>query len=181
LCLIRQLPELLAAGILSFKIEGRMKSVHYLATVIRVYRAALDRVQANPGEYSVADEWMQELDKAASRRYTTGFWQGPPGEDGQEYNTVRVIPEWEYAGIVKAVTGNDNLALVEQKNHLQLGDMIEVLQPSGELFRQTLDFMTDLDGISLQHAPHPRQLLYLRLNQPVGEYSMIRRCQREKQ
>ena len=178
LCLLEQLPELAAAGVESFKIEGRMKSVHYLATVVRVYREALDRMAADPATYAVSDLWRDELDKIASRGYTTGFFNGPPDADMQEYETVRVLPEWEYSGLVRQWDSGRGMALVEQRNHMQLGDEIEIIRPNGTIFRQTLDTMTDEDGMPIERAPHPQQLLWLRLADAVGEFSMIRRRRR---
>ena len=179
LCLVGHLPELIRAGVQSFKIEGRMKSVHYLATVVRVYRAALDLLKENPSNYNMPEQWMQELDKAASRRYTTGFLNGPPDVGGQEYETVRVLPEWEYAGLVQGWNEGARMAQVEQRNHLQIGDEIELLRPYGEVYRQKLEYMTDQEGNSLMTAPHPRQSLLIRLDEPAGEFSMIRRRRRK--
>ena len=178
LCLVAQLPELQAAGVQSFKIEGRMKSVHYLATVVRVYREALDLLRDNPRGYTVKAAWREELDKAASRRYTTGFWDGPPLASGQEYETVRVVPEWEYAALVLGWNEAGRCAHVEQRNHLQLGDELEILCPGAEVYRQTLTDMSDMDGNPLVCAPHPRQELLIRLLQPVGDYALIRRRRR---
>lgn len=178
LCLLEHLPELTAAGVESFKIEGRMKSVHYLATVVRVYREALDRMAADPATYTVSDLWRDELDKIASRGYTTGFFNGPPVADMQEYETVRVLPEWEYSGLVRQWDAERGMAFVEQRNHMQLGDEIEIIRPNGTIFRQTLAAMTDADGTPIDRAPHPQQLLWLRLTDAVGDYSMIRRRRR---
>ena len=178
LCLLEHLPELAAAGVESFKIEGRMKSVHYLATVVRVYREALDRMAADPATYAVSDIWRDELDKIASRGYTTGFFNGPPVADMQEYETVRVLPEWEYSGLVRQWDAGRGMALVEQRNHMQLGDEIEIIRPNGTIFRQMLDELTDADGTPIERAPHPQQLLWLRLAEAVGDYSMIRRRRR---
>ena len=178
LCLLEHLPALAAAGVESFKIEGRMKSVHYLATVVRVYREALDRMAADPAAYAVSDLWREELDKIASRGYTTGFFNGPPVADMQEYETVRVLPEWEYSGLVRQWDAGRGMALVEQRNHMQRGDEIEIIRPNGTIFRQTLADMTDADGMPIERAPHPQQLLWLRLTDAVGDYSMIRRRRR---
>ncbi len=178
LCLLEHLPALAAAGVESFKIEGRMKSVHYLATVVRVYREALDRMAADPAAYAVSDLWREELDKIASRGYTTGFFNGPPDADMQEYETVRVLPEWEYSGLVRQWDAGRGMALVEQRNHMQRGDEIEIIRPNGTIFRQTLADMTDADGMPIERAPHPQQLLWLRLTDAVGDYSMIRRRRR---
>lgn len=178
LCLLEHLPALASAGVQSFKIEGRMKSVHYLATVVRVYREALNLLNANPADYSVSDLWTQELKKIASRGYTTGFFGGLPDKDTQEYETVRILPEWEYAGLVMTWNDSKRMALVEQRNHLQCGDEIEVLRPGEPLYRQKLEYMSDMDGNPLECAPHPKQRLLIGLDEPVGEYSMIRRHRR---
>lgn len=178
LCLLEHLPALALAGVQSFKIEGRMKSVHYLATVVRVYREALDLLNNAPEKYHVSDIWLQELDKVASRGYTTGFFDGTPDGDTQEYETVRLLPEWEYAGVVRGWDAMENKALVEQRNRLICGDEIEILRPNGTLYRQKLEHMTDMEGVQLECAPHPQQMLWMRLKKAAGEYSMIRRHRR---
>lgn len=179
LCLLQQLPELVGAGVQSFKIEGRMKSVHYLATVVRVYREALDKIAAQANTMFPADgPWRQEIEKAGSRGYTTGFFAGQLQDDSQEYETVRTLPEWEYAGLVKGWNSLDGMALVEQRNHLQLGDEIEVLRPAGPVTRQKLALMTDVDGTPLTCAPHPQQMLLVQLDEPAGEFAMLRRRRR---
>ncbi len=178
LCLLDDLPALAAAGVESFKIEGRMKSVHYLATVVRVYRAALNRLAADPDGYAPPAEWRDELEKIASRGYTTGFFHGPPAENMQEYDTVRVLPEWEYSGLVRQWDASRGLALVEQRNHMQLGDAIEILRPNGAIFRQRLEYMTDANGTPIERAPHPQQLIWLQLAESVGDFSLIRRQRR---
>ena len=184
LCLLEQLPELAAAGVQSFKIEGRMKSVHYLATVVRVYREALDSLaRQTSGSKSAAgqnmQQWLQEIEKAGSRGYTTGFYYGQLADDSQEYETVRTLPEWEYAGLVKDWDPLAGRALVEQRNHMQLGDEIEVLRPAGAVTRQRLTEMTDADGAPLTFAPHPQQMLWIRLDTAAGEFAMLRRRRRE--
>ena len=175
-----QLPELVAAGVQSFKIEGRMKSVHYLATVVRVYREALDRLAVQADTVFPADgPWRQEIEKAGSRGYTSGFFAGQLADDSQEYETVRTQPEWEYAGLVKGWNALDGMALVEQRNHLQIGDEIEVLRPAGPVTRQKLTLMADVDGMPLDCPPHPQQMLLVQLDEPAGEYAMLRRKRRE--
>lgn len=180
LCLLGHLPELAVAGVQSFKIEGRMKSVHYLATVVRVYREALDCLANSPDDFTLRnDSWFQEIHKAGSRGYTTGFFAGQLEENSQEYETVRTSPEWEYGALVKGWNELDRMAVVEQRNHLQLGDEIEVLRPTGTIFRQTLNYMTDMAGNTLSVAPHPQQILMIQLDDPADENAMIRRRRRK--
>jgi putative protease len=180
LCLLGHLPELTAAGVESFKIEGRMKSVHYLATVVRAYREALDCLKATPAMFAErAKSLLGEIRKAGSRGYTTGFFGGQLENDAQEYQTVRTSPKWEFGALVKGWNDLDRMALVEQRNHLQLGDQIEVLRPTGPIFRQELKFMTDAEGNPISCAPHPQQMLMIQLDEPADEFAMIRRRRRQ--
>jgi putative protease len=177
LCLLDDLPALAAAGVESFKIEGRMKSLHYLATVVRVYRAALDRLAVDHAGYARWPNGGTNLRKLPPGLYHR-FFHGPPAENMQEYDTVRVLPEWEYSGLVRQWDADRGLALVEQRNHMQLGDALEILRPGGASFRQRLEYMTDVDGTPIERAPHPQQLIWLRLAETVGDFSLIRRQRR---
>lgn len=180
LCLVQNLPDLCNAGIQSLKIEGRMKSVHYLATVVRVYRQALDCLTNNPREFTTnLPEWLSEIEKSGSRGHTAGFFAGNLQADSQEYQTVRTVMDWDYGALIKEWDPVERMAVVEQRNHLQLGDEIELLRPQGGISRQKLDFMTDMDGQELVCAPHPQQWLRIRLDQPAGPFSMLRRRRRE--
>jgi putative protease len=148
--------------------------------VVRVYREALDALASQAADAATAGrEWMQEIEKAGSRGYTTGFYSGHLADDSQEYETVRTLPEWEYAGLVKGWNALDGMALVEQRNHMQLGDEIEVLRPAGSVTRQRLSLMTDVEGSPLTTAPHPQQMLLVQLDAPADEFAMLRRRRRE--
>ena len=129
--------------------------------------------------YGTRPEWLEEIEKAGSRGYTTGFYSGQLADDSQEYETVRTLPEWEYAGLVKGWNALDGMALVEQRNHMQLGDEIEVLRPAGAVTRQRLALLTDVEGTPLTTAPHPQQMLLVQLDAPAGEFAMLRRRRRE--
>jgi putative protease len=175
LCLLPYLPELMASGLNSFKIEGRMKSVHYVATVVKVYREAIDDAFLDPAHFVVKPEWVQEMGKISHRDYTTGFYFGKTGKDDQIYTSSSYLQTHDFIGLVKAYDQDSRLATVEQRNNMKLGQTIEILQPSGPLFRQVIAEMFDEEGNSITVAPHPQQLVRIRMDCPVVAYSMLRR------
>lgn len=175
LCLIRRLPELCGAGIDSLKIEGRMKSVHYVATVVRVYRAALDLMKANKEGYAVSQEWMDELDLVSGRGYTEAFIDGLPGPDSQRYEKDRGAVEWDFSGIVQEWDAQRSLAWVQQRNSMKLGDTIELVRPGADSFRQKIDYLLDESGQNIEKVLHPCQTFAIRLDQPANKFSLLRR------
>ena len=176
LCMIEHIPELIEAGIDSFKIEGRMKSVHYVASVVRAYRLALDSYFAAPEKFSVQPEWLAELEKVSHRDYTGGFFCGAPGAEGQVYGTSSYSQKADFLGVV--LSYNDGWALVEQRNHLRLGEEIEVVQPQGGIFSQKVTDLQDERGNALVAVPHPKQHFRLRLEKPAVRYAMLRRLKK---
>ncbi len=175
LCLLPHIPELAASGLDSLKIEGRMKSVHYVATVVRVYREALDAYAAAPGEFAVRDEWRDELAKVSHRSYTNGFAFGRTGRGDQVYDGATYSQSHDFVGLVRGYDAATGRALVEQRNNMKVGEEIEVLQPQGANFRQTIAAMYDAAGQPIAAAPHPQQLVHIPLARPVGELAMLRR------
>jgi putative protease len=175
LCLLARLPELAASGLNSFKIEGRMKSVHYVATVVKVYRQALDAWSADPGGYTVREEWLAELAKVSHRPYTTGFYFGRTGADDQIYGQTTYSQNYDFVGLVRSYDAASSLALVEQRNNMKVGEEVEVFQPQGESFRQIIGEMYDAEGNAITVAPHPQQLVHIPLSRPVTALSMLRR------
>ena len=175
LCMLEHLPELIGAGISSFKIEGRMKSIFYIAHVIKAYRTALDAYYSNPDGYRYDPAWALEMCKASHRDFTTGFYfRKPTGED-QEYLSSSYIRDYAFTGLVKSYDPETKIAVVEQRNKMDIGDVIEVFGPKGEAFTQTLEYMTDEEGTSIESAPHPQQILNIKMAQPVAEMYMIRK------
>ena len=171
LCMIEHLPDLLDAGVTSLKIEGRMKSIYYLAVVVGAYRKALDNVLLG----RLFDESvLEELGKASHREFTTGFYYGKPGEDAQNYGTSAYIRDYSFTGLVKGYEEDTGFALVEQRNKMVLGDDIEVMGPDMEPFSQKLYYMTDEERTPIDSAPHPQQLIRVRMDRPVTENCMIR-------
>ncbi len=175
LCMLEYLPELIEAGIDSFKIEGRMKSIFYIAHVIKAYRRALDAYYKNPEGYVYDQAWAEEMCKASHRDFTTGFYfRKPTGED-QEYLSSSYIRDYSFTGIVKEYDKETRIAVVEQRNKMDIGDVIEVFGPEGDCFTQILDNMTDEEGNAIQSAPHPQQILRIKMAQPVAEMYMLRK------
>lgn len=175
LCLLPHLSRLAAAGINSFKIEGRMKSVHYVATVVKIYRQAIDAWKASPKDYTVREQWWQELEKISHRPYTTGFYFGQPTESDQIYSGKSNTQTHDFIGLVRSYDPNLKVAVVEQRNNFKAGDVVEFFQPQGLNFSQALSSMTDSEGQPIQVAPHAQQLVTIPVVQPVEPFSMMRR------
>lgn len=175
LCLLEHIPQLMDAGITSFKIEGRMKSIFYLAHVIKAYRRAIDTYCEDPDGYTFQREWYDEMCKASHREFTTGFYFRKPTNEDQNYLTSAYTRDYSFTGIVRSYDEDTSIALVEQRNKMEIGDTIEVFGPTGSFFTQKLEYMTDEEGNSLQSAPHPQQMLKIKLDKPAGSNYMLRK------
>ncbi len=175
LCMIEHIPELVQAGISSAKIEGRMKSIFYVATVVHAYRQAIDAYYADPEGWTFRQEWMDELQKASHRLYTTGFYYGKPSGEEQNYESSAYIKEYSFVGKVLDYDPDTSSALVEQRNKMVLGDEIEVFGPEISFFTQTITDMRDAQtGEPLSEAPHPQQKLRMKMAQPVKPGYLLR-------
>lgn len=174
LCLLPHLDEVVRCGIDSLKIEGRMKSVHYVASVVKAYRMALDAcLSGNP--YEVREEWRAELEKVSHRAYTTGFFFGKTTGADQIYGSSSYEQTSDFVGLVRAYDPVTQIATVEQRNNMKLGQEIEVFQPVGAPFRQNLSEMWDEEGQEIAAAPHPQQIVRMRMTQEVAANSILRR------
>ncbi len=179
LCMIEHIPELLASGINSFKVEGRMKTALYVATVARTYRLAIDDCLKDEEYYrSRIPFYKEEIAKCTYRKYTTGFFFGRPGEDAQIYDSNTYIKEYTYLGTV----GVDADGMyVEQRNKFSLGEHIEVMTPDGDNIPAVVISITDEDGKAMESAPHPKQKVYIELagtdgrKPDIGSWSILRR------
>lgn len=174
LCLLPYLDEVVDVGIDSLKIEGRMKSVHYVASVVKAYRMALDACLSDV-PYEVQPEWLKELEKVSHRAYTTGFFFGKTTAADQIYGSSSYEQSSDFVGLVRSYDEATQLATVEQRNHMKLGQEIEVFQPEGALFRQELAEMWDADGEPIAAAPHPQQIVRIRMECPAAPNSILRR------
>lgn len=175
LCLLPHIPELISSGINSFKIEGRMKSVHYVATVVKAYRQAIDAYFSRPNEFAVQSEWMEELNKVSHREYTTGFYFNKTTQEDQIYGSSSYSQTHDFIGLVKSYDESTQTALVEQRNNMRVGQEIEIFQPNGATFSQAIEAMFDMESQSIAVAPHPQQLIRMSMKRPVEAYSMLRR------
>ena len=175
LCMIEHIPEMLNAGIDSFKIEGRMKTALYVATVARTYRLAIDEFIQDENLYKKRIPFYKsEISKCPYRQYTTGFFFGKPDENTQIYDTNTYIKEYTYLGIV----GEQNaqgLYHIEQRNKFSVGETIEVMRPNGDNILVTVKRITDERGVDMESAPHPKQQLYIDLGVKLEQYDVLRR------
>ncbi len=174
LCMIRYIPELLASGLDSLKIEGRMKTPYYVGVVVKAYREALDDYFASPALYeSKKETYMAELLKTSHRSYTTGFYCGKPNENEHNYASGSYTKDWDFVGIVKGYDPVSGFALVEQRNKFVVGDTLDILKQKGENISILLEDMYTCEGIPVNAAPHAQQLLKIKLGE-VQEFDMLR-------
>lgn len=175
LCMIGHIPDLMAAGIDSFKIEGRMKTALYVAVVARTYRRAIDDYRRDPALYEANREWYRsEIGKCTVRDFTTGFFYGKPTADMQIYDASTYKQEMVYLGITGTVREDGSFAL-EQKNKFTVGEKIEIMKPDGRNILAEVLSITDQEGVSQESAPHPRQRLWVRLSQTPEEHDVLRK------
>ena len=173
--LLPYLPDVIASGVDSLKIEGRMKSVHYAASVVKAYREAIDSYFAAPEQFEVKKEWVEELDKVSHRAYTTGFYYGRPTEKDQIYGTSSYTQTSDFVGLVLDYDEKTGFATVEQRNNMKVGQEIEIFQPHLAGYRQILQEMYNDEGEAIQVAPHPQQIVKIRMDKPVEPYGILRR------
>ena len=175
LCMIEHIPELFDAGIDSFKIEGRMKTALYVATVARTYRKAIDDFKKDPELYRQNMEWYkEEIGKCTYREFTTGFYFGKPGADAQIYDNNTYVKNFTYLGTVENVDER-GFAKIEQKNKFSVGEMIEIMKPDGRNLQVEVKGIYDAEGQAQESAPHPKQELYIDLGVAPEEYDILRR------
>lgn len=180
LCMIEHIPELIEAGIDSFKIEGRMKTALYVATVARTYRKAIDDYFISREQYENNMPWyLEQIVGCTYRQFTTGFFFGKPDEHTQIYDNNTYVKEYTYLGIVGEKT--DKGYRIEQRNKFSVGEQIEVMKPSGENVPLIVKSIRDEEGNEIESAPHPKQVLYINLGQPLAKYDILRRQEKEEQ
>ncbi len=175
LCMIEHIPELIEAGIDSFKIEGRMKTALYVATVARTYRKAIDDYLTSPEKYKENMDWyLEQISNCTYRQFTTGFFFGKPSEESQIYDNNTYIKEYTYLGIV-GERNEEGLYQIEQRNKFSVGEQIEVMKPDGRNIPVAVKRIVDEDGNEMESAPHPKQVLYIDLGQELEMYDILRR------
>ncbi len=175
LCMIEHIPDLIDAGIDSFKIEGRMKTALYVATVARTYRKAIDDYLKDPKVYEENMSWYQEqISNCTYRQFTTGFFYGKPTEEAQIYDNNTYLKEYTYLGIVEG-KNPQGLYKITQRNKFSVGETIEIMKPNGENIEVTVKQILDAEGNPMESAPHPKQELYVDLGVPMEEFDLLRR------
>ena len=179
LCMIEHVPEMMEAGIDSFKIEGRMKTALYVATVARTYRKAIDDYVISPQLYEQHLPWYREqISNCTYRQFTTGFFFGKPDETTQIYDSNTYLKGYTYLGMV----GNRNLDgyySLEQRNKFWVGEEIEVMKPNGDNIVVKVLKIMDENGQEMESAPHPQQQLWIDLGMQLEEFDILRRQEKE--
>ena len=177
-CRWKYVPELIEAGIDSFKIEGRMKTALYVATVARTYRRAIDDFMKSRELYEKNMPWYKsQISNCTYRQFTTGFFFGKPSEEAQIYDNNTYLKEYTYLGIVEDF--KEGLCQIRQRNKFSVGEMIEVMKPDGENESVTVLKILDEEGKELESAPHPKQKLFLDLGTTLSQYDILRRKEEE--
>lgn len=176
LCMIGHIPEMIDAGIDSFKIEGRMKTALYVATVARTYRKAIDDYLENPDKYEANMPWyLDQISNCTYRQFTTGFYFGKPDEEAQIYDNNTYIREYTYLGIIGGE--RDGLYRIEQRNKFSVGETIEIMKPNGENIQVTVQKILDEEGQEMESAPHSKQVLYVDLEGKAEKFDILRRTE----
>lgn len=176
LCMIEHIPELIESGVDSLKIEGRMKTALYVATVARTYRKAIDDYKKDPELYKKNMPWyLDQISNCTYRQFTTGFFFGKPSEDSQIYDSNTYVKEYTYLGIIGEE--RDGTYRIEQRNKFSVGENIEVMKPNGENVEVTVKRILTEDGVEQESAPHPKQVLYVDLGIEVDKYDLLRRAE----
>ena len=175
LCMVKYIPDLIKAGINSFKIEGRVKNELYVATVVGAYRRAIDAYYEDPDNFKVDDEILEELEKVSHREYTTGFYYNKPDENNQLYTSNTYIQDYTIVGVVKEYDPETKIAVIEQRNRFFKGEALEMISPYRPSFGFVSDYMKDENDEDIDVAPHPQMTVKLRIDGDVVPFSIIRK------
>lgn len=175
LCLIEYIPEVLATGVKSLKIEGRMKSLHYAAVVTAVYRQAIDAYYLDPKNYQFNPAWLEELRKVSHRDYTTGFFLSPPGSEEHNYESSAYKRTYDFMGLIKDYLPESKEAVIEVRHKFFQGDKLEIIGPDLEPFIFKLEYIIGEEGTRVKEAPHPQELIRIPVTKPVKPYNIVRR------
>ncbi len=175
LCMITKIPSLMESGASSFKIEGRVKTGYYAATIVGAYRREIDRYLENPDGYTFNEQELEEVCKVSHRPYSYGFYFGRPESAGQVYDSSSYIRDYDLIGIVTDYDSDTGMATVTQRNKFYDTDEIEIMQPGKPFFVQTVGNMVNEKGESIKDAPHAQMLVRFAAKQPVIRGAMLRR------
>ncbi|MDM7863301.1 U32 family peptidase [Staphylococcus borealis] len=174
--LIESIPQMMDIGIDSLKIEGRMKSIHYIATVVSVYRKVIDAYAEDPEHFKINPEWLIELDKCANRDTAPAFFEGTPGYEEQMFGVQQNKKSpYDFCGLVLDYDEATHIATIQQRNHFKPGQEIEFFGPEIESFRQVIDAIYDEEGNQLDAARHPLQIVQIKVDHPIYPKNMMRK------
>ncbi|CEG27968.1 peptidase U32 family protein [Bacillus sp. B-jedd] len=173
--LLQSIPKMIELGIDSLKIEGRMKSIHYVATVVSVYRKVIDSYCADPDHFVIKPEWIEELDKCANRETAPAFFEGVPGYKEQMFGNHSKKTNFDFVGLVLQYDENSKIVTLQQRNFFKPGDEVEFFGPEIDNFNAIIEKIWDEDGNELDAARHPLQIVKFKLDRPVYPYNMMRK------
>lgn len=173
--LVESIPRMIEIGIDSLKIEGRMKSIHYIATVVSVYRKVIDAYCADPDHFVIKKDWLEELDKCANRDTAPAFFEGVPGVNEQMFGTHSKKTTYDFAGLVLDYDNESGIVTLQQRNFFKKGDQVEFFGPEIDNFTQTIDTIWDEDGQEIDAARHPLQIVSFKVDKPVYANNMMRK------
>ncbi|MCK1982062.1 MULTISPECIES: peptidase U32 family protein [Peribacillus] len=174
--LIESLPGMIEIGIDSLKVEGRMKSIHYIATVVSVYRKVIDAYCADPDNFKIKQEWLEELDKCANRETASSFMEGEiPGYKQQMFGNHTVKTRFDFAGLVLDYDEESKIVTMQQRNFFKPGDEVEFFGPEIENFTQKIGTIWDESGKELEAARHPLQIVRIQVDNRVYVNNMMRK------
>ncbi|MDG4655428.1 U32 family peptidase [Ectobacillus antri] len=175
LTLVESIPKMIEIGVDSLKIEGRMKSIHYVATVVSVYRKVIDAYCADPDNFVFKQEWIAELDKCANRDTASAFFEGVPGFEEQMYGKHSKKTTYDFVGLVLAYDEETGIATIQQRNHFKPGQEVEFFGPDMDNFTQTVGTIWNEEGTELDAARHPLEIVKIKVASPVRPYDMMRK------
>ena len=174
--LIESIPKMMDIGVDSLKVEGRMKSIHYIATVVSVYRKVIDAYAEDPDNFKIKPEWLTELEKCANRDTASAFIEGTPGYEEQMFGQQnKKNSAYDFCGLVLDYDKKTNLATIQQRNKFEPGEEIEFFGPEIDTFRQVVDTIYDEEGNQLDAARHPLQIVQIKVDHPIYTNNMMRK------
>ena len=177
MCMIENIPDMIENGVDSLKIEGRMKSIHYVSTVTNCYKAAVDAYMESPEKFeAIKEDLIDELWKVAQRELATGFYYQTPTENEQLFGARRKIPQYKFVGEVVAFDPKNMIATIRQRNVILEGDAVEFYGPGFRHFECYIKDLHDSEGNKIERAPKPMELLTITVPQAVKPGDMIRAC-----
>ena len=179
LCMIEHIDDLIESGIYSFKVEGRVKSSYYVATVLRSYRMAIDEYYKNHENYKFDKRWLEEIKKVSHRDFTRGFYFDKPTNDAQIYTTSSYIRGYDFVGMVLDYDSDTKIATIEQRNRIFKGDRVEIFGPNVDYYIQEIEHMWNDKGNEIDVAPHPQQIIKIKVDRDIDQFYLLRKAREE--